>query len=1770
MTYDELAALRDAAPQGADAEARYRAALAATIGDLDPAVPLLLLPIRLETRFRPSPPGRPVELLIRVYPDDVQMDGHEAGLTADDVKAGEHFWRTTWAATTEAERVAAWRQLADRLGDTRAAFVMKVLTPSNDPQAGQPPSFPVVAPRPSRWSRAVRAQGLPDRWIATAYRDGRKIGTAEGGLIARPLAAGPSPVAAAGTTDPGMLWMVDFAAAQTAGMGLVMSLDPALADRIDLLLVAGVRGSETALSSAATWTDLLDAHRYTWGLDLIAVGTPTNNTTGERSGQPARTSVPQAVAPASESDAAMIAAAFGITGTTRGPFGTIAHADLRDQADAADMASALWPATWGYFLAQMLRPEFTAIDLDLWRRWFVETVRARGPLPALRVGDQPYGVLPVTSLERWQPHPDQPELLVLQAVGGGRRSRTVLKVLWDLQTDGAYSDAPPPLALTLPARAVATALTQMDLDGDGQPELIVGWIEPGTSRAGYSVLRLEGAGTAVSRARHTELTLDEAPDRLALAAATLPDLGRALVLVTQQAGGRGRGLRLRIGTGLRATGAARQWSDPVSLRGIDRSERLLGIAVEDLNADGLPELVLLTDASATVQYRSGRGSLSDADIERWSAPVEVTSGGVAADAGGIAFADVDGDGTREVVVHYAWDGGGVAAGAYRVGSGLDPAGAPARWGSPFNAGAGGAGLPLGAGIVVSSVGRGNQVGWTTTAGRINLLRRLAEDWRRLADAVPRIGSGDVDRTLLDLLATDGTSASVAVRSLIGPALAESLWFALGDPLAATYRDDLDARLAQWLNRWAVAGRVRLGACAYADQALDFEAPLVSAGAEDEPVEYLAKLAAATPQDLHDGWTADDTPLLARLVRHSLLQAYADAAFALVPIPDPPLPEPELVDLADIMGNDPVTTRTLTSWRHLSEAMWQGRPVAPELYAMARTAAPRSEVAPLAATIAAVERLARRPAATLQRLMMEALDLSTHRLDAWITAVATGRLHELRADSPEGLHLGGYGLVTDLRPATAPPSTGYVHAPSLSHAATAAVLRSGYLTHGSSALAVDLSSTRARLALDLLDGVRSGQTLGALLGYRFERALAERRLLQHLPALRQLAPEAVGHLTPAPAGTAIETLAGLATVDGVVLLRKWKENAIPWGGTVPGQPDALPARGTADYTGVLAALAVVQDAIDAVGDVGLAESVHQALQGNYIRAGSALDGLARGDVPPPDPAVLQTPRTGIGVTWRLLVMTGGRDEVTALRAWTATAAQRALWIRAQAEPRLNGWAAQALGDPARVQWRVVLVDPETGEPTADGTRDYTLADAGLCPLDILYGPSPDVAALAETDLGRRLLLYAAAETAALRPAVPRLLPDRSPDWTTDVLSLAEILTVAEIARELVGGTRAADARDLAPAGLPGRPGVRQAEIDGRVTSVTTALTGAVSALKAAFAINAADVGALRAVLRYPDLPGNLSTLLDLPSHLDIGAACDELGVPALGALDDIRDGLALMAAAGLQNAAPRSIAVGDEAARRDLAAQARDVVKEAAARLSTAAAADTAAGGIEALIGRGFRVLPVFAVAQPADLDNARTVRRTAGDATPIEVEDWLDGVARVRAPSRRLHDVRVVAGAVAGEPPAPLQAVQLPAPGPPRWVGAAMPAGTAFPAGVTGLVLAAAEDWDPAADQAGLVVDEWVEVVPNAQETTGVVFHYDAPGSCAPQALLLAVSPNRARKWDADLLERILLETYDLTRMRSVQPHDLRGVGHAIPALFFARNTGGDPAGDTIATLFRK
>ena len=216
-------------------------------------------------------------------------------------------------------------------------------------------------------------------------------------------------------------------------------------------------------------------------------------------------------------------------------------------------------------------------------------------------------------------------------------------------------------------------------------------------------------------------------------------------------------------------------------------------------------------------------------------------------------------------------------------------------------------------------------------------------------------------------------------------------------------------------------------------------------------------------------------------------------------------------------------------------------------------------------------------------------------------------------------LGAFGFVEDVRPnitviggfagdivvdATR-ASAGYVHAPSLAHASTAAVLRSGFLAHGGSAddvLAVDLSSARVRRALDLIDGVRHGEQLAAVLGYRIERDLRERQLGQYILGLRAVAP-----LTVEVDGTTdvVAAAVGGSVADGEKLVDLHAEGRL-FG--ADGQPFPGDDPNRAVIESVIAGAA---DTVDALADVLLAESVHQLVRGDMASASAALAAIDEG-------------------------------------------------------------------------------------------------------------------------------------------------------------------------------------------------------------------------------------------------------------------------------------------------------------------------------------------------------------------------------------------------------------------------------------------------------------------------------------------------------------------------------------------------------------------------------
>jgi hypothetical protein len=93
----------------------------------------------------------------------------------------------------------------------------------------------------------------------------------------------------------------------------------------------------------------------------------------------------------------------------------------------------------------------------------------------------------------------------------------------------------------------------------------------------------------------------------------------------------------------------------------------------------------------------------------------------------------------------------------------------------------------------------------------------------------------------------------------------------------------------------------------------------------------------------------------------------------------------------------------------------------------------------------------------------------------------------------------------------------------------------------------------------------------------------------------------------------------------------------------------------------------------------------------------------------------------------------------------------------------------------------------------------------------------------------------------------------------------------------------------------------------------------------------------------------------------------------------------------------------------------------------------------------------------------------------------------------------------------------------------------------------------PGSGLRGILIDEWTEVIPSAQEETAIAFHYDAPGGEAPQAILVAVPSGTGANWSLDDVVATLDETLDLAHMRTVDLETL-GLGQLAPGITLASN----------------
>jgi len=442
--------------------------------------------------------------------------------------------------------------------------------------------------------------------------------------------------------------------------------------------------------------------------------------------------------------------------------------------------------------------------------------------------------------------------------------------------------------------------------------------------------------------------------------------------------------------------------------------------------------------------------------------------------------------------------------------------------------------------------------------------------------------------------------------------------------------------------------------------------------------------------------------------------------------------------------------------------------------LVNTGAPDSQteqsIEPLIEQLKALEHLKDIPTARLERAFVEHLDLCSYRLDAWLLGLINTQLQAMRKRSAkQGIYLGAFGWLESVRsedknlqpadipedlhaifspdgsdpPLTNDSNAGYIHAPSVNQAQTAAVLRNAYISNASKStpetFKVNLSSERVRAALGIIEGMQQGQSLGALLGYQLERGLHDRNDLQldvYIYELRKVFSLTSNNMvlteirlgrsgdTPSQqqrneeeetefaADKAIDKIESRNVVSGVKLLdhiRKTNKPKYPFGFPFGSGPGRLKRGNQQIHNAIDAEVDRIMNIRDAVADLAMAESVHQVTQGNYDRASGSLEAFSKGGYPQ-TPDVIRTPNNGVNITHRFAIH---------LPSGVLPAGDES--PRAKMEPGVNKWLEGLIpADISKIGCFVTIKAPDYGVTEDEvATKIVTMADLKLSPIDLLY-------------------------------------------------------------------------------------------------------------------------------------------------------------------------------------------------------------------------------------------------------------------------------------------------------------------------------------------------------------------------------------------------------------------------------------------------------------------
>ena len=760
-----------------------------------------------------------------------------------------------------------------------------------------------------------------------------------------------------------------------------------------------------------------------------------------------------------------------------------------------------------------------------------------------------------------------------------------------------------------------------------------------------------------------------------------------------------------------------------------------------------------------------------------------------------------------------------------------------------------------------------------------------------------------------------------------------------------------------------------------------------------------------------------------------------------------------------------------------------------------------------------------PTERLERLLSEHLDLCSYRYDAWQTGLVDYKLQKMRTSTPNGCYLGAYGWVLNVRkdpdrtivPNSQIPTlfsntdqihkltfdegnAGFIHAPSIAQATTSAVLREGYLSKGKEQMQVDLTSKRVRLAKEIIEGIQNGQELAALLGYRFERSLHDKsgnglELDKYIYDLRTKYP-----LVTRNAENLVDFEAN-NVVHGLDLLKAFR-----------GNPSMF--NFSADENHLKNSCEELEEIIDAISDLTMAEGVHQAVMGNHVRANAILNSIGEGKNIP-NPEIVETPRTGITLTQRMGVLFNADDINPNIWSNNQT-------YRSKVSPQINWWIGKILGDGNKKKCKVsyqISKDPDVFE-----SEIVTPIDLGMQPLDfviLLNNPLGDES----SELAQRIIYYLRKKNGLLKDVAIKIDYQSRDDFADTDVTFIEILAIVRNIYKLITESEVLLPthlqRDSEMIQIPENEEFDLASYNGMLNLIT---------LKS-------DLTSLKLLLEGSNAESNFVNLRAKLFELS------ELGIQGCISTDpNGYDETARTLLIGTTDIALKELEKRlrqlEEIVRERSLKQAEGIIFSKYKELFK---------DIKVKVGQDVPILPKFKITNYPEVkltyhDRENLINHAGSE---LVMDDWLIGISKVKDKIQNWQTFSLLADISESGVDTKIHTMQLPYQVDDQWMGIEYnKPQEAISPDTTSLVLNFPNNFpsDDAKLVCGFIIDEWIEKIPNRKETTGIAFNYDEPQTEAPQAILLCVPPTNRSNWSWDDLISTLDETLEAAQLRAIDP----------------------------------